>query len=539
MDIDEIPRDSTDAPMIQERRSGTFGTGIKYFKYSYSFSLLLFSVVIVMASLFQQQTTATANMGFPPVAAFLIFWFLICWLGVMEGGQGALVGLQMIDKALYSESHPVALKNTSLVHKGDNMERFIVGRQFLTVIVIFIINMMASAIPGASVLNLPNALNELFLATGIALILTTIMLGQLAAQVNASNCMLDFINNYFMLFTVYLSFLIEFTGLLHSVYLIQVFFSRISGVPIEFNEPPRTTAQTIFFCVRILLSCVVLSFAFAVTLTAIFASKTEMWDIVPPIASVVVFFFLMAFVGTMEGMRIALFAVVNLPEEDLKQHAIARKVCQLTFSDQNIQAFLIGRQICVTLCMFIVARVTTLDYEQGDKNLWGLPDGVQAFFNTGLMGALISTLVGSLAWRIVASSFPIEFLSNPLIYVILRLCLVLEASGLCSAAWILALVLRKVAKFQPDETYVGKAEERESRYHEFDDGDKLGQEPAFPAKRGRSCRGSNFSSSEMALYLLSHTLFADDEIAESLVNNAEDSLSKSFRMSIQDPATLI
>ena len=100
MDIDEIPRDSTDAPIIQERRSGTFGTGIKYFKYIYSFSLLIFSVVIVMAAIFQQQTTATANMGFPPVAAFMIFWFLICWLGVMEGGQGALVGLQMIDKAV-------------------------------------------------------------------------------------------------------------------------------------------------------------------------------------------------------------------------------------------------------------------------------------------------------------------------------------------------------------------------------------------------------------------------------------------------------
>jgi hypothetical protein len=100
MDIDEIPRESTDAPIIQERRSGTFGTGIKYFKYMYSFSLLIFSVVIVMAAIFQQKTTATANMGVPPVAASMIFWFLICCLGVMEGGQGALVGLQMIDKAV-------------------------------------------------------------------------------------------------------------------------------------------------------------------------------------------------------------------------------------------------------------------------------------------------------------------------------------------------------------------------------------------------------------------------------------------------------
>lgn len=549
MNIDKNP-----APSPKEAPRSAFANGIKYLKYFYSFALLIFSVVIVMSAIFQQQSTATANMGFHPLTAFVLFWFLIFWLAIMEGGQGALVGLQMIDKSLYSESHPVALKNTNLVHEGDNMERFIVGRQLLTVFVIFIINLMASAIPGASVLNLPDVVNEIFLGTGIALILTTIMLGQLTAQVNASNCMLDFINNYFMLFTEYVSLLIEFTGLLHSVYLVQILFSKISGEPIQSDEPPRTTAQNVVFWLRILFSCAVLSFAFAVTLTALFEGKTEMGDVVPPSASVVIFFMLMALVGLMEGMQIALFAVVNLPEDDFKQHTMAHKVYQLAFSDQNLQAFLIGRQIFVTLCMFIVARVTTLDY-QDDDNLWGVPNGVQSFFNTGLLGALISTLVGSLAWRIIASSFPIEFLSNPLIYAILRLCLVLEASGICSAAWILALVQRKVSMFQPDEKYIGDAEERGSEYHEFDeeeDRDKLGEVPAPPprrdSRRRRSSnfsssemamylsshdhrrRSSNFSSSEMALYLSSHNLFVDDELAESLVNTAEDSITKSFMM---------
>ena len=51
----------------------------------------------------------------------------------------------------------------------------------------------------------------------------TIMIGQLTAQVNAANCMLDFINSYFMLFTNYVSLAIEFSGLLHSVYLVQIF----------------------------------------------------------------------------------------------------------------------------------------------------------------------------------------------------------------------------------------------------------------------------------------------------------------------------
>jgi hypothetical protein len=61
--------------------------GFESLKYIYSFALLIFSVVVVMASVFQEQTNATADMGLPSIAAFFIFWFLIFWLAMMEGGQ--------------------------------------------------------------------------------------------------------------------------------------------------------------------------------------------------------------------------------------------------------------------------------------------------------------------------------------------------------------------------------------------------------------------------------------------------------------------
>jgi hypothetical protein len=294
--------------------------------------------------MFTEQTSATGERGLHPALAFFIFLFLIVWLAMMEGGQGALVGLQPIEKEKYAETHPKTLKNTAITHKGDNMERFIVGRQFLVVLVVFVSNLMASSIEGASVLGLPDAVNDIFLATGIALILITIMLGQLTAQVNAANCMLDFINNYFMLyFVTYVSLAIEFSGLLHSVYLVQVVFSKISGTPIESKEPARNTAQNAFFWARVVFSLALLAFAFAVTLGALFDGNTTMWDGVPTAVSVIVFFVLMCFVGMMEGMQIALFAVVNLPEEELKSHTVAYANCQLTFSGQNLQAFLIGR----------------------------------------------------------------------------------------------------------------------------------------------------------------------------------------------------
>jgi silicon transporter len=444
----------------KEAPRSVISAGIESFKYLYSMVLLIFSVFLVMAAIFTEQTVGTKDKGLHPVLAFFIFWFLIILLAMMEGGQGCLVGLQPIEKALYAESHPRSLKNTTLAHKGDNMERFIVGRQFLVVLVVFVLNLMSSAADDVDVLGLSSVIQDVFLSSGVALILVTIMLGQLLAQVNAANCMLDFINNYFMLyFVTYVSLAIEASGLLHSVYVVQIFFSKITGSAIESKEPPHRGIQNAFFWGRVAFSVFILSYAFAVTLAALFDGNTTMWDGIPSAVSLIVFFVLMCFVGMMEGMQIALFAVVNMPEEELKSHAIAYANCQLTFSGQNLQAFLIGRQICVTICMFVVARITTLDIEVGvDENIFGVSDGIQEFFNTGLLGALITTIVASLAWRIIASSFPLAFLSNPLIYLIIRLCLLLEASGLCSAAWVFGRWNKLIADYQPDDVYLEGAE---------------------------------------------------------------------------------
>jgi hypothetical protein len=156
-------------------------------------------------------------------------------------------------------------------------------------------------------------MNDVFLATGIALILITIMLGQLTARVNAANWMLDFINNYFMLyFVTYVSLAMEFSGLLHSVYLVQVVFCKISGNPVESKESPCNAAQNAFFWTRVVFSFALLCYTFAVTLGALFDGNTTMWDGVPTAVSAIVFFMLMCFVGMMEGMQIALFAVLNL-----------------------------------------------------------------------------------------------------------------------------------------------------------------------------------------------------------------------------------
>ena len=406
-----------------------------------------------MAGIFTKQSTAV-NYNIPPVGAFFLFWFLICWLAMMEGGQGCLVGLQPIEKSKYATTHQRTLKNTTIAHKGDNMDRFIIGRQFLVVLVIFLINMCGSAIKDADPLGLPKSINSIFLTNGVAMMITTIVIGQLTSQVNAALCMIDFINNYFMLFTTYVSLAIEYSGLLHCVYLVQIGFAAITGTPVESKEPPLGIIGNIFFWGRVLMSTAILCVALAVTIKALLTKQSGMYEGVHPAVSIFIFFVLMCIVGLMEGMQIAAFALINMPEEELQTHKVAASNCKLMFADQNLESFLIGRQIFVASLIFIVAKIATISIEEDGKNIFGVSNGFQRFLDTGLLGAVVLTIIGSLAWRIIASSYPLAFMSNPIVNIIIRVCLLLEASGICSACWVLVRFQKRLIGYEPDDVYL-------------------------------------------------------------------------------------
>jgi hypothetical protein len=125
---------------------------------------------------------------------------------------------------------------------------------------------------------MPVVINQIFLNTGLAVFFMTAMIGKISAQVNATRCMLDYVNNLFALFTFQVSRLIEASGLLHCCYLAQLFFSWAAGQPLETKEAKRTVLQQILFWGRVLMSLAILAMAFAVTLSALFHGQTTMWE---------------------------------------------------------------------------------------------------------------------------------------------------------------------------------------------------------------------------------------------------------------------
>jgi hypothetical protein len=133
--------------------------------------------------------------------------------------QASLVGLPPVDMELYHESHPTTHKIMKVIKRGDSIDRYLMGRQFMVLALVFVENLCAHAKdPTMSILGMPIIINQIFLNTGLAVFFMTAMIGKISAQVNASRCMIDYVNNYFAYFTMQTARLIEVSGLLHCCY---------------------------------------------------------------------------------------------------------------------------------------------------------------------------------------------------------------------------------------------------------------------------------------------------------------------------------
>jgi len=426
---------------------------------------LAFSIIIIAGLIFTKQTSLAQDVH--PVLALIVLMMAVIWLSVVEGGQASLVGLAPVNRDLYAETHKIAHKSCANVHTNDSLDRYLLGRQFMVVFIVFAVNIAGGPVAGAELLGFSPWILSIFLGFGLAMVLFTTMCGQLNSQVNASHCMLDYLNTWPNYVTLRVAKAIEFSGVVHASYIIQIIVAALAGKKIETKELPRSDLHNLFFYFRCFMSLGLLIFAFVVTLAALFEGKTTMWESVPNAAAVVLFFILMCVVGLLEGMQIAFFAVAKLPEDERGDNFWAKKTCALLFHGdaRNLSGFMIGRQLCVVSCMFFIARVTSLDVDPGagDSTLWGIPGWAQIFLNFGFLGALVTTILASIAWQLVASAFPIAFLSNPFTYVLLRLCLFLESTGFCNGSYVIAWIHRKLGGFQRDEVYIGTAEERRAK----------------------------------------------------------------------------
>jgi len=203
---------------------------------------------------------------------------------------------------------------------------------------------------------------------------------------------------------------------------------------------------------RFVFSLCLLIFSGVVTCYAILAQKTSMWKAVPGWLSLIIFILVLFLLGVMEGLQIALVELKRQKPESYKDsHPKAYRLGQYAMKGDNIERFLMGRQVFVVCCVFFAAKLTTIHGNSESGFLFYVPDWVQALFlETGLLACVVVVIVAQLMPQIVASLYPTQFLELVVMRPAYWACIVLETSGITHICWVLAWCMSFILRMKEE-----------------------------------------------------------------------------------------
>merc|ERR1712128_372872 len=203
---------------------------------------------------------------------------------------------------------------------------------------------------------------------------------------------------------------------------------------------------TWFDYVRFTFSFCLLTFSAVVTFYAILEQKTAFWSSVPGWAALIIFVGCLFFLAVMEGLQIALVELKRQePETYMNSHPKAFALGQLAFKGDNVERFLLGRQVFVVCLVFFAAKLTTIHSSGSSGFLFPVHPVIQVLFlETGLLACVVVVIVSQLLPQIIASKYPVQFMQLSLIMrPALLACLALEFTGITHMCWVFAtLVVR-------------------------------------------------------------------------------------------------
>ncbi len=108
---------------------------VDYFKYGWSTCATLGSVVVVIYGIMINAYVLPV----PIACAYILLFWLLLLLYYLEGLIIAIVGTQYWDPETFHEAYPNAFVLHQLMSQPESMKRFIVGRQFCTVLTNFLL----------------------------------------------------------------------------------------------------------------------------------------------------------------------------------------------------------------------------------------------------------------------------------------------------------------------------------------------------------------------------------------------------------------
>merc|ERR1711990_1047995 len=202
----------------------------------------------------------------------------------------------------------------------------------------------------------------------------------------------------------------------------------------------KLNESSIFDYIRYVFSFGLLTFSTVVTFYAILEQKTSFWKVVPGWAALILFIVVLIMLGIMEGIQIALIELKRQdPDTYRTSHPRAYRLGQLAAEGDNIERFLLGRQVFVVCLVFFAAKLTTIHGRDPSGFLFPVPEVVQTLLlGTGLLACVIVVVVAQLTPQIIASIYPVEFMQTIVGLPAYYACIALETTGITHFTWILA-----------------------------------------------------------------------------------------------------
>ena len=84
------------------------------------------------------------------------------------------------------------------------------------------------------------------------------------------------------------------------------------------------------------------------------------------------------------------------------------------WTGDNVERFLMGRQVFVVVLVFFAAKLTTIYIKEGDNFLFPAPWWFRTIFlETGILGCIVLVIIAQLMPQIVAAKYPVRNQETP------------------------------------------------------------------------------------------------------------------------------
>jgi len=389
-------------------------------------------------------------------------------LAYVEALHYACVACEKWDPKIM-EGYPRAQKCHALVDTPVKLKKFLVGRQFFVIFVVFLIAQL-TAFPDIPMdfAGLPSTMVLILCKTGLPGVALVLTYGQLISQIFVEQYPVQFMNLYGTQLVIQLSLFTENIGTCHWAWLLYHSVSglvcrtvnkardemkssdainvgvndqdevmspteRIRGPDFDLGvEGGFSHAGAALEALKYLWSAFVTIGSIGIVFYGI-GKKAYVLDVNPAGAFCVVFIDL-AVLFYLEGLMICIVETQYWdPETWREAYPRAYKLHKLVNKPDNLKRFIIGRQFCTVLTGFLLAQIFTLDHME---NTWGWhPALFYVVVKSGLVGVMIVLAHGQLLPELLAAEYPLRFMDMFGSYSVGYMSLFFDAIGVGHHAW--------------------------------------------------------------------------------------------------------